>query len=99
MAPPMVARKSVTRIQAGSRYKESYLLPWQPPAGSTVRQIFLDSAGAQIGDAIVGAIVGRRANFQVDYEVVEAVPNGAGFYCYVKEAGATGEDMVRYGTV
>lgn len=95
---PMVARKTITTIQEGSVYKESYLLPATPPSGTTVRQEWRDSAGALITE-IVGEISGQYAVFQVPYADVADVPNGAGFYCYMQlpTDDPNDEHMVRYG--
>jgi hypothetical protein len=97
-ALPTVARKTVTHIQDGSRYRDWYGLGTFLPVGSTVRRVFLDSAGAQLAE-VIGEINGRRAEFDVDYAEVEVVPNGAGFYTYVTVDGEDGETMLCYGTV
>ena len=103
MAAPVkfVARKTVTYIQEGSVYKDQFTLPFEPDYGSTVREVFLDSAGAQIGEDVVGEIDGRRIQFRTPYANVEAVPNGAVFYIYLHLAGEDpeDEDMAFYGTV
>jgi hypothetical protein len=97
---PRVARKTVTRIQEKSVYKERWTLPHELPAGSTARQEFLDSAGALIAE-VVGTISGRYILFEVPYVEVEQVPNGAGFYCFVHIDGEDpgDEHMAFYGSV
>lgn len=97
----LVARKTVTYVQQDSVYKERWTLPFEPPVGTTVRQIFLDSAGAQIQDEHVGVINGRYVEFRDPYDTVSEVPNGALFYTYLNWGGANadGEDMIFYGTV
>lgn len=97
---PMVARKSITTIQEGSVYKERYVMPVALPSGSTARQEFRDSSGASVGE-ITGTVDGSYVWFERPYTDVTAVPNGAGFYCYVHlPTDAVGaEHMVRYGTV
>ena len=103
---PLVARKSITTIQDGSVYKDRFtLMDTLPVAGSTVRTVFKDSAGAEIAE-ITGTLrtagaVGTYVEFEVPYSEVEFVPNGAGFYTYVHFAGddSVTEHMVRYGTV
>jgi hypothetical protein len=97
----LVAQKTVTYIQQDSVYKDRFTLPFDPEPDSTVRQIFLDSSGAQIQDDIVGTINGRYVEFREPYSAVEQVPNGALFYTYLNWGGddPDGEDMLRYGSV
>lgn len=102
--PPLmkyVARKTVTHIQTGSAYKDRFTLPFAPDPGSTVREAFFDSTGAQVQDDIVGSIDGRYLEFRTAYENVQEVPNGATFYVYLNNGGdaADGEDMAFYGSV
>lgn len=96
-----VARKTVTYVQEGSVYKDRFVLPFEPDYGSTVREVFLDSAGAQIGADVVGEIDGRYIQFRVPYGEVEQVPNAANFYIYLHLAGedAGDEDLAFYGSV
>lgn len=96
-----VARKTVTHIQSGSVYKDRFTLPFTPDPGSTVREIFVDSSGAQIQDDVIGSINGHYIEFRTPYDAVEQVPNGAGFYIYLNNGGddPDGEDMLYYGTV
>ena len=95
-----VARKTVTYIQEGSAYKDRFVLPFAPAAGSSVRTVFLDSSGAQIGADVEGEINGRYCDFRVPYEDVAEVPNGALFYTYLDLSDSVdGEDMAFYGTV
>jgi hypothetical protein len=95
---PMVARKSITTIQEGSVYKERYTLAATPPAGTTARQEWRDSAGAVIAE-IDGVVSGQYITFQAPYADVAEIPNGAGFYCYMHlpTDAAADEHMVRYG--
>lgn len=95
-----VARKTVTHIQDGSVYKDRFTLPFVPEPDSTVRIMFLDSAGAQIQDDVIGTINGRYLEFRTPYDDVAQVPNGAAFYVYLTNGDdADGEDMAFYGTV
>lgn len=97
-AAPAVARKSVTTIQFGSVYKERYVLPGEAPVGTTARQEWRDSAGAVIAE-ITGEVDGRYVTFREQYSVVDEIPNGAGFYCYIAFPDEGGDEhMVRYGT-
>lgn len=102
MAMPVkfIGRKTVTHIQEGSVYKESFILPFDPGDGSDVRIVFLDSAGAEI-TGFAGEVVGRRLNFRQPYADVETVPNGALFYIYLTAAESLPgeEDMAFYGSV
>lgn len=99
-AVPMVARKTITTIQEGSVYMERWVMVTALPAGTTARQVFNDSSGAQVAE-IVGTINGHYVEFEVPYTEVQYVPNGAGFYCYVDlpTDDPTEEHMIRYGTV
>jgi hypothetical protein len=96
----LVARKTVTHIQADSVYKHRWTLPFEPPEGSSVRTVFLVSDGSQVAE-VEGEIEGRYARFYSNYADVEAVPNGAVFYVYLELAGDTadGEHMLFYGSV
>lgn len=95
-----VARKTVTRIQPGSVYKERFTIPSVLPAGSTARTEFFDSAGSLVAE-VVGTVEGRHVLFHIPYLEVEPVPNGAGFYTYVHIEGEPVEDehMIAYGSV
>lgn len=96
---PLVARKSITTIQEGSTYKERFVLPKVLATGTTVRMLFKDSSGADITE-ITGSLNGHYIEFEQPYSAVEEVPNGAGFYVYLKRPDpSTDEDMARYGTV
>lgn len=98
-----VARKTITTIQEGSVYKERYVEATALPTDATVRQVFIDSSGAQVAE-ITGSVnpsYPRYVEFTAPYADVAEVPNGAGFYCYVHFSGdaAADEHMIRYGTV
>lgn len=97
---PLVARKTITTIQEGSRYKERYTLAMALPDGTTVRQEFRDSAGGLITE-ITGTVNGHYVEFENPYTDVEQVPNGAGFNCFacVDPDTPDEEDLLRYGTV
>ena len=100
MTAPLVARKTITTIQAGSVYRDRWPLNYTPPVGSTVRRVFFDSAGAELV-SIDGTVAGRIVEFREPYSGIEMVPNGAGFYTYIHHAGdgAADEQMICYGTV
>lgn len=98
MALELVARKTVTHIQDGSRYRDRFHAGTTFPPGSTVRQIFKDSAGADIVE-IDGTIDGKFVVFDVPYDDISAVPNGAGFYTYVHYTDTDDDQMARYGSV
>lgn len=95
-ALPIVAQKTTTTIQAGSKYKERFTFAHPLPT-LDIRIVFLDSAGGEIA-----TVVGEQAHsnywvsFDNAYSEVEQVPNGAGFYLY----GNDGDDdhMLKYGT-
>jgi hypothetical protein len=95
------ATKTITTIQEGSIYKERWVCnssdPW--PADSTARMEFLDSAGGVIAEVVATSVDSHYINFRNTYEEVAAVPNGAGFRCYLTDPADLGEQMVRYGTV
>ncbi|AYB70694.1 hydrolase [Mycobacterium phage JoieB] len=104
MALKMLAgTKQITTIQEGSAYKERWTAmpsdPW--PAGATARQEFLDSAGGVITELIADEVTANYISFRNPYEDVAAVPNGAGFRCYITDPSEDdlGEQLVRYGTV
>lgn len=96
------ASKTITTIQEGSAYKERWVCnpsdPW--PTGSTARQEFLDSSGAVVAELVAESVDSHYIVFRNPYEDVAAVPNGAGFRCFITDpASEVGEEMVRYGTV
>lgn len=96
---PKVARKTTTVIQQGSVYKEEFLLPAAAPSGTTARQEWRNSSGTLITQ-INGTVTGNRVNFRASYSAVSSVPDGAGFYTYLRlPTDPTGDEhMVRYGT-
>ena len=96
---PKVARKTVTHIFIGAQYKERYVLPGTPPAGSTVRKVFVDSGGSTIV-SITGSISGNVAYFNLASSTLISVPDGAGFYCYLhlSDEASGREHMIAYGT-
>lgn len=95
----MVARKSVTTIQAGSVYKERFIFARALPVGATARQEFMDSSGAVVTE-LIGTVDGNTITFHNAYADVEFVPNGAGFGCYLTDpADDAGEHLMIYGTV
>jgi hypothetical protein len=99
--PDLVARRTITTIQAGSKYRERWTLPDSQPEETTTRQVFLDSAGGEIA-TIEGVVDGRIITFDSPYTDVEAVPNGAGFYTYIQrpeDLVSDDEVMVKYGSV
>lgn len=99
----LAGTKTITTIQEGSAYKERWLAPgagdpW--PEGSTARQEFLDSSGGLITEIVAESVDARYINFRRPYADVTAVPNGAGFRCYLTDpADDVGEHLVRYGSV
>lgn len=98
--PDLVARRTITTIQAGSKYRERWTLPDEQPAETTVRQVFKDSAGGDIAE-IEGLVDGRIITFDIPYADIEIVPNGAGFYTYIQrpeDVASDDEVMVKYGT-
>lgn len=97
MALELVARKTVTHIQDGSRYRDRFHAGTTFPNDATVRQIFKDSAGADIVE-IDGTIDGKFIVFDVPYDEVATVPNGAGFYTYVHYTDTDDDQMARYGS-
>lgn len=96
----LVARKTITTIQSGSVYKERWVLPDEQPSGTTVRIVFLDSAGGELVQ-FPGTVDRFTLQFNEPYNSVDIVPNGAGFYVYVQrpDDDETDEHMVRYGSV
>lgn len=94
--------KTITTIQEGSAYKERWVCnpsdPW--PDGSTARMEFLDSSGALITEVVADSVDSHYIVFRTPYADVEAVPNGAGFRCYLNDpADDVGDHLVRYGSV
>lgn len=95
--------KTITTIQEGSAYKERWTCPsagdpW--PDGSSARQEFLDSSGAVIAEIEAESVDNHYITFRNEYADVAAVPNGAGFRCYLDDPNDTvGEHLVRYGSV
>jgi hypothetical protein len=96
----LVARKTVTHIQAGSVYKHRWTVPFDPPVGASVRIEFLVSDGSTVA-TVDGEFDGRYAKFYAPYSEVEVVPNGALFYVYMHIDGEPAEDehMLYYGSV
>lgn len=94
-----VARKTITTIQEGSLYEESWSAPAGDPypEGADCRIEFLDSSGALIGEPLTGTTEKYRVWFRSSYEDVQYVPNGAGFRVFVDDDGD--DKMIRYGTV
>lgn len=95
---PQVGRKTITTLQAGGVYKETWPCdpgdPWPP--GSTAQTIFKDSSGADIL-AIDGEVSQNYITFLEQPETMQTVPNGAGFVVILTDTD--GPHVVRYGTV
>lgn len=101
----LVARKTVTHVQADSAYKDTFSLPFTPDPSSTVRMVMLVSDGSEVAafdGTIVPVGITSKIEFREAYQAVELVPNGALFYVYLNNGGAAGEgeeDMLYYGSV
>lgn len=95
---PKVARKTVTHIYRGYVYKERFILPDSPPAGSGARMVFVDSSGSLINYVSTTA-VGKKLDF-ISTTNLSNVPDGAGFYCYLQliNEPVGKEHLIAYGT-
>lgn len=93
-----VGRKTITTLQDGGVYKESWSAGGDPfpMFNASVVTEFFDSAGGLIL-SIDGTVTDREATFLEQPETMVVVPNGAGFRVVITDD--EGPHVIRYGTV